>query len=159
MKKRSLSGVLVLLTFAVFMVSVLLVLLSGADTVQKLTRRDQRAYHHRTAVQYLTTKVRQHDVSGAVTVQERDGISTLVLTEEIDGCRYETRIYCYEGYLREMFCVSGAALPATFGEQVLPMEDLQATRDGDTVSVRLSRNDGSTENILLHLRSEGGATE
>ena len=50
MKKRNMTGGLVLLVFAVFMVSVLLVLLSGADTVQRLTQRDQRSYHHRTAV-------------------------------------------------------------------------------------------------------------
>ena len=45
MKKSNLTGVLVLLVFTVFMVSVLLVLLSGADTVQQLTQRDKRTYH------------------------------------------------------------------------------------------------------------------
>ena len=43
MKKNNLTGVLVLLVFAVFMVSVLFVLLTGADVVQKLTDRDQRS--------------------------------------------------------------------------------------------------------------------
>ena len=159
MKKKSLSGVLVLLVFAVFMVSVLLVLLSGADTVQKLTRRDQRTYQHRTAVQYLTTRVRQSDISGAVAVTEKDGISTLVLTEEIEGCAYETRVYCYDGYLREMFCVKGAALPPTFGEQILPMEDLELDFDGKTITATLSMTDGSQEYMTLHLRSQGGAEE
>ena len=88
MKKNNLTGVLVLLVFAVFMVSVLLVLLSGADTVQKLTERDQRTYHHRTAVQYLTTRVRQADCAGAVSVDNSDDISTLILKEEIDGQLY-----------------------------------------------------------------------
>ena len=159
MKKKSLSGVLVLLVFAVFMVSVLLVLLSGADTVQTLTQRDQRTYHHRTAVQYLTTRVRQSDVCGAIAVQEKDGISTLVLTEEIEGCAYETRIYCFDGYLREMFCVKGAVLSPTFGEQILPMEDLKLNFDGKMVTATLSMTDGTQEHMMLQLRSQGGAEE
>ena len=40
-KKNQLSGVLVLLVFAVFGVSVLLVLLTGADVVKTLSERDQ----------------------------------------------------------------------------------------------------------------------
>lgn len=159
MKKRNFSGVLVLLVFAVFTVSVLLVLLSGADTVQKLTRRDQRTYHHRTAVQYLTTKVHQSDVAGAVSVEEKDGISTLVLTEKIEGISYDTRIYCYDGYLREMFCASGAGLSATFGEKILPLEDFQVSFDGSTVCASLSLIDGTTDTVTLQLRSEGGAAQ
>ena len=97
MKKSSLTGVLVLLVFAVFMVSVLLVLLSGANTVQKLTRRDQCTYHHRTAVQYITTRIRQADSLGAVTSDNTGEISTLILTEEINNLSYQSRVYCYDG--------------------------------------------------------------
>ena len=159
MKKKSMSGVLVLLVFAAFTVSVLLVLLSGADTVQKLTRRDQDTYHHRTAVQYLTTKVRQSDQAGAVSVSETDGCSTLVLTEKIDGITYETRIYCYDGYLRELFCAKGAGLGATFGEEILPREDFQVSFEDGFLSAALCLPDGTTDHVVLQLRSLGGAAE
>ena len=159
MKKKSMSGVLVLLVFAVFTVSVLLVLLSGADTVKKLTQRDQNTYHHRTAVQYLTTKVRQSDQSGAVNVGETDGCSTLVLTEKIDGITYETRIYCYDGYLRELFCAKGAGLGATFGEEILPMDDFQVSFEDGFLSAVLCLPDGTKDHVVLQLRSLGGASE
>lgn len=159
MKKRNMSGVLVLLVFAVFTVSILLVLLSGADTVQKLTQRDQRTYHHRTAVQYLTTKVRQSDQADAISIGETDGIPTLVLTEKIDGITYETRIYCYEGYLRELFCGKGAGLAATFGEEILPMADFQISLTDGMLSAELSLPDGTTDHVQLQLRSSGGAAQ
>ncbi len=155
MKKRNMSGVLVLLVFAVFMVSVLLVLLSGADTVQRLTRRDQQSYHHRTAVQYITTRIRQADAAGAVSIRHSEAGDTLVLTEEIEGWVYETRVYCCDGYLREMFCEAGAALPPEFGEEILPMEDFSASMSQDTVRVTLSLPDGTAEELFLLLRSEG----
>ena len=157
MKKRNMSGVLVLLVFAVFMVSVLLVLLSGADTVQRLTRRDQRSYHHRTAVQYITTRIRQSDAAGAVSVRSSEAGDMLVLTETIEGWDYETRVYCCEGYLREMFCEAGAALPPEFGEEILPMDSFGASLAGDTLQVTLALPDGGSEELFLVIRSEGGS--
>ena len=156
MKKSNLTGVLVLLVFAVFMVSVLLVLLSGADTVQKLTDRDQRTYHHRTAVQYLTTRIRQSDRAGAVSTDNSGDVSTLVLTEDIDGYPYETRIYCYDGYLREMFCPAGLGLAPGFGEEILPMEDFRVVLEDNMLRAELILTDGTSEHCQLLLRSEGG---
>lgn len=156
MKKSSLTGVLVLLVFAVFMVSVLFVLLSGADTVQKLTNRDQRTYSHRTAVQYVAMRVHQADEAGAVRIEDGD-VPTLVLTEMIEGQPYETRIYCCDGYLREMFCPAGAGLSPEFGEEILPMEAFDVQYADATLQVTFLMTDGTTETLCLYLRSEGGA--
>ena len=158
MKKSSLTGVLVLLVFAVFMVSVLFVLLSGADTVQKLTNRDQRTYDHRTAVQYVAMRVHQADAAGVVTVEAGE-VPTLVLTEQIEGQPYQTRIYCYDGYLREMFCVADAGLSPEFGEEILPMEDFRVTRTGTLLQAEFLLTDGTAESLCLYLRSEGGAAQ
>lgn len=49
------GGLLALLLLLVFAVCVLSVLLTGADTYQTLTRRDQDSYDRRTAAQYLAT--------------------------------------------------------------------------------------------------------
>jgi len=158
MKKRNISGIAVLLVFAAFMVSVLLVLLSGADTVQRLTERNQRSYHHRTAVQYISTRIRQADSAGCVSTENAGDIDTLVLTEDIDGRRYQTRIYCYDGYLREMFCEANISLPPEFGEEILPMSGFKVSLDGSIVRVELSLPDGNAEELSLLLRSEGGLT-
>ena len=153
MKKSNLTGVLVLLVFAVFMVSVLLVLLSGADIVEKLTRRDQRTYHHRTAVQYITTRIRQADEQDAVFAETTEDTDTLVLRETIDNYVYETRIYCCNGYLREMFCEAGAGLPPEFGEEILPMEDFSVICEDNLVRAELLLTDGTKESLILLLRS------
>ena len=101
MKKRNLGFLLVLLVFAVFMVSVLLVLLTGADVVQSITERDQKSYDQRTIIQYISTRVRQADQAGAIFVRTAETGDRLVLQEEIDGLLFETTIYCYDGYLCE----------------------------------------------------------
>ena len=151
MRKNNLTGVLVLLVFAVFMVSVLFVLLTGADLVQGITERDQRSYDRRTVVQYLTTRVRQADRTGAVSVSD-DG--ALIFQEDFDGIIYETSVYCHEGYLRELFCEAGYGLSPEFGEEILPVKAFQASREGSVLYLTFEMPDGTEESAWFHLRSE-----
>ena len=151
MKKNSITGVFTLLVFAVFMVCVLTILLTGADVVQSITQRDQRSYDQRTAVQYLTTRVRQADWAGGVSVSES---GALLLREDIDGTSYDTSVYCHDGYLREMFYQTGYALPPEFGEEILPAVSFRASCEDQLLSVTLEMPDGTEETLFLRLRSE-----
>lgn len=152
MKRNTMAGIPVLIVFAVFAVSVLTVLLTGADLVREVTLRDSRSYDERTAVQYLTTRVRRADRAGAVSVEGED---TLILREEIGGVCYETRIYCHEGSLREMFCETGYALPPIFGEEILPMEALRVALEDGFLRLSVRLPDGRESEAALYLRSEG----
>lgn len=158
MKKNSMTSVLVLLVFTVFMVAVLIVLLNGADLLQQITLRDQRSYNQRTVTQYLTTHIRQADRSDTVFVRTCGQTDMLVFSEEIDGTRYETSVYCYDGYLREMYCQAGLDLPLEFGEEILPAADFHAVCQGSLVQIRFQTADGETETVRLHLRSGEGET-
>ena len=98
------DGLTVLLLFAVFAVCILLVLLLGADTYRGITQRGQAAYDRRTAVQYLSAKVRQAKNGGAVSLSSSGAAGdTLSLAERAGGGDYVTLIYCYDGWLRELF--------------------------------------------------------
>ena len=154
-KKFKLTGVLVLLVFAVFLVCVLMVLLTGADIVQKLTRRDRESYLHRTAVQYVAMRVRQADQSGMVEVRREDGQDVLILGEIIDGRQYETRVYYHDGFLREMFCEAGAKIPPEFGEEILAMDGFSAQKQDSALTLQIRMEDGSGEDMILCLRSGG----
>lgn len=153
MKKNNMTGVLVLLIFAVFMVSLLLILMNGADLVQRITDRDQKSYNQRTVTQYLTTRVHQADREGAVSVRTSGQMDVLSLTEEIDGTNYETSIYCHDGYLREMFCEAGVALPPEFGEKILPVQAFRVLLDDQLLHITFEMTDGTEQTVLLHLRS------
>lgn len=153
-RKSDMSGVLVLLVFAVFMVSVLFVLLTGADVVQELTQRDQDSFDRRTAAQYVATRVRQADSSGMVSVREFGDGTALVLSEEIDETIYETIVYCYDGYLRELFMEEGLSMDPEFGEKILPMKAFAVTDFGTYLQVDLELTDVETETVILKLRSE-----
>ena len=160
-RKHDLSSLLVLLLFAVFAVCILSVLLTSADTYRRLSDRDQDSYGRRTSAQYITTKIRQADLQDAVSVRSFEGQTALVLAEEIDGEWYETLIYYYDGYLRELFTsASGEMLPED-GEKIMEANSFLAYADEPEegqLSLRIQTSDGTWEELTLCLRSGKRAT-
>ena len=61
--KHSAGAIAPLLLFAVFTVCILSVLLTGADVLKTISKRDQESFRQRTCAQYLTTRIRQSDLS------------------------------------------------------------------------------------------------
>lgn len=170
-KRHSIEGLLALLLFGVFAGCVLSVLLTGAGAYRRLTQRDQAAYARRTAVQYLATKVRQTDAEGMLLVADFDGAlpangagtgslwgDTLFLEEVIDGTSYYTRVYCHDGYLRELFAAADAEMAPADGEKILEVQELHFTRaPGGPLTAELTHTDGAVERVVLALRSGEGA--
>lgn len=160
-RKHHLSRPLVLL-FAVFAVCVLSVLLTSADTYQRLTVRDQASYDRRTAAQYIATKVRQADRQGAVSVRAFEGCTALVLAEEIDGETYLTRLYHYDGYIRELFSSADAEMLPEDGEKILEAGSFLAYADEPAegqLYLRILAPGGTWEELHLTLRSGKGGPE
>lgn len=147
MKQKSsrITDVFALVVFGVFALCVLLVLLTGAGVYRRLVESGSKSYQDRTAVQYVATRVRQAET---VAVEDFWGCQALTLREELDGEGYITRIYCYDGYLRELFCEEAASLLPEDGEQVLEAEAFQASLDGELLTVQVDSRE-----VTLYLRS------
>lgn len=152
--KHHLDGLLALLLFGVFAASILSVLLTGAGVYSRLTQRDQRAYDRRTCVQYLATKVRQAPSGAQVTVGTFGEGDALILTEDIDGQPYLTRIYCYDGWLRELFSAADDPFAPEDGEKILPAQALALHTDHNLLQIDLTDSSGQT--ISLTLSPRGG---
>ena len=127
MKKNpfKITDLLALTVFAAFAVCVLVVLLSGARVYKTLVQRGEDSFRLRTATQYVATRVRQAE---DVTVADFDGYEALHIREEIDGAVYVTRIYCCDGYLRELFCAQSAELSPEDGEKIMEAESMSFLR-------------------------------
>ena len=137
------TDVLALLTMTVFALCLLLVLLTGASAYGKLVEVGQASYNRRTALQYLTTRVRQAET---VKIGTLDGCPALILEENIEGEIYTTHVYCHEGWLRELYAVPGAVLPPQAGQQILEAEAFSMKMEDGLLRIRLEG-----EELLLHL--------
>ena len=47
------------------------------------------------------------------------------MREEIDGAAYVTRIYCHDGYLRELFSAEAIMFEPEDGERIMPAESVE----------------------------------
>ena len=154
-RKHQIDGLLVLLLFSVFAISILSVLLTGADAYKRLADRDDAAYNRRTAEQYVATKVRQ--AADGIAVMPFEGVQALCFTEEIDGETYMTRVYWYDGYIRELFSsVEDELLPGD-GEQVFPVDAMTMEQRGALLHLCITDNGRTTEQFLVCRGGEGAA--
>jgi len=97
--------------------------------------------------------VRQAHDAQAVSIETADGTELLTLTEVIDGQPYLTRLYCHDGYLRELFsCAENDFFPED-GEMVLPAQAMDLSLNDGLLSVTITVNE---EPLYLNLALRGG---
>jgi len=149
MNKSRITDVLALLCLTVFALCLLLVLLTGAALYQDLVDRGEETYARRTALQYLTTRVRQAET---VEVGQLEGCEALILGQTVGEETYTTHLYCYEGWLRELYAVPGADLPPQAGTEILEAESLTFQIENSLLTVTFGE-----DMLFLHLPREGAA--
>lgn len=148
--KHHIDGLVALLLFGVFAACVLVVLLTGADAYRRLTERDQAAYERRTGVQYIATRVRQADHAGGVAVEDFGGVDALVLgADEV----YAARVYCYDGWLMELYALAEEPMEPRDGQKILEAEALSLSLEDGVLEAVLTATDGTQETLRLSLRS------
>lgn len=158
--KSQIEGLLVLVLFGIFAICILGVLLTGAGAYERLMQREQDTYAERTVPQYIATKVRQADTYQAVTIGEFGGVEALQLSEELNGEHYITRIYCYDGYLRELFSLAEGNFEPADGEAILKAEQVDFSLEQNCLTVTVTTEDGIKTERKLALRStEGGKVQ
>ncbi len=90
-----------LLLFAIIVLSLLFLVMTGTGLYSAVVDSQTRNREARAALSYLAARVHAADAAGAVSVGEGPEGAALLLRENADGETYETRIYLYEGALRE----------------------------------------------------------
>jgi hypothetical protein len=152
------GSLMALVLFGLFAVCILFLLLTGADVYQRLTVRDRNTYEMRTAAQYLTTKMRQADTDGCLLVSEFEGLDALLIREEIEGSVYHTWIYCYDGYVRELFFEDGLLFQPGDGQTIVPARELSVEASAENlIQLECVGETGNQETMTIYLRSGKGA--
>ena len=100
---------------------------------------------------------RDGDVLRAKILGEVDHHGAKDLREEIDGEAYVTRVYCYDGYIRELFTVDGGVYAPEDGEPVLAAQELRFSWDGELVEAVCVDADGQVSRSYFAPRSGEGA--
>lgn len=150
----SLFAFLLLIAFLLFSL-----LLSGVGSAiyRKGTDSLNENYTTRTALAYLSEKLRQHNEAGALSETTIGDQPALALTETKDGADYITYIYYYDGALRELFTSASATPTPETGSKITDLsaftfEELPSPSGDDSHLLRLSAADdtGVMQSVIVH---------
>jgi len=127
----------------------MIVVYIGAGVYRTTVDNMNMGFESGTALNFVSTKIRQHDESGSIRIDSIDGRSALVLEQSIGETVFETWIYHYDGALRELFISRGntAGLRAGAGDELIRICSLEfsmpherlvsvAVRSGDDIYIR-----------------------
>ena len=144
---------MVLTLFGIFAVCMLTILLTGAKVYSRLIERGNASYDMRTCAQYIAARVRQADSLGAIATGDFYGSDALIFD---DGSGYLTRVYCYDGYISELYSAKDKEMKPEDGEKIIKAEQMTVNADGQLLTVQVKDSNGRENKLYLSLRSEGG---
>lgn len=157
-KNAALMDTLIVLALVcVFAVCALLVLASGARIYQEVSGELERQYTERTALSYVTSKVRHYDAAGGVTLGRLGDAPALLLLESDEEGDFVTYLYWDEGSLCELYCYAGDAFLPSDGEKLMALEEVSFSLQGRLLEIHCAAA-GRESSARVYLRcGEGGA--
>ena len=94
-------------------------------------------YEKRTALSYVTEKIRSHDYTGGAEVSDADpssdGHSVLRLYQEAGSRRYVTYLFVHDGYLKEFTADENYDFDYKTGTNILEIKDFSVTKENDSL--------------------------
>lgn len=137
MKKRSefWMHLYPLLLFAIIVLSLLFLISAGTGLYRAVVDSQTENRRARAALSYLTARVRAADAAGAVSIGDGPEGDALLLRETAGDEVYETRIYLYDGALREEYALADTPLRPDSAERIVPLDAFSLTLEQDGLLV------------------------
>lgn len=159
MKKKNFGFDMVagLFLICVFAACLFFTLASGARIYKDVSAVMEEQNTASTALGYVTEKLHQSDAAGMVSLGTLEGVPALIVSEEFDGVAYKTYVYCWNGYITELFCPGEEALLPPDGLPVIAAESLDFSRSGNLIRVDCVTAAGLETAYVALMSGEGGA--
>ena len=127
---HAISGVFVFLLLGIFAIFSTIMVVMGAKAYRGMVEKADVHNSIRVASSYIRTMLRSNDETGVLRVEDVNGIQTITMENDY-GDIYVTRIYLYDGKLREWFALAEIPFEPANGETVCSLDKMQAElKDG-----------------------------
>ncbi len=157
-KEHVIDIVFSLSLLCVFAVCGLLVIFIGVSVYESTATNMEEAFSDRTAMSYVAKQVRQNDRIDGVDIGQVEGVTALVLKEEVGEEIFCTYIYYYDGYLREIYAKESFEPALSAGQALIEIDGFQAIMNEDgTLTISISEEDEGVANLTLALQSDNNS--
>lgn len=146
--------VCILAILSIFAISALLLANVGVQVYKNIVVSNTENFRLRTSLSFVATKIRQSDAYDKILMEERDTVPMLVLKEEVDGITYDTRIYYYDGILRELYQETGSEYELSYGEEITEIADFTIELENENLIKLTAINaDQESESLYICMRT------
>ena len=127
----------ILALFGAFAITALFVVLFGARIYRSTVSNMSTNYEKRTAMSYVTEKIRSHDHTGGIEVSDQGGSSSsdehsvLKLYQKIGAKRYVTYLFVADGYLKEFTAEEAYDFDYKGGTEILAINDFSVRKQSE----------------------------
>uniref|UniRef100_UPI0040572637 DUF4860 domain-containing protein n=1 Tax=Acetatifactor sp. TaxID=1872090 RepID=UPI0040572637 len=162
-EKRFIVDILfVLALFGLFTLSALMLVTIGSEVYRHTVDDMGNNYETRTAVAYITEKIRQNDYITTetsdsdydnISISNLDGKQALMLSQTFNDEVYCTYLYLHEGYLKELFMKSDSYLgdnAAAAGQNICELSSFSMEQVSDNLlSLQITTPTGESHKIFV----------
>lgn len=136
--KSIMDFVFILALFAAFMITALFVVLFGSKVYTRTVSDMDKNFASRTALSYISEKVRSHDMNDGADVLDIDdvslnGHSVLVLYTDTPSGRYATYMFVKDGYLKEYTAPENNDFDFNQGVDILAIDEFYVNKENDSL--------------------------
>ncbi len=134
----------VLLILCIFSAAVLSLLLSGAKVYKNMTEKDRISQEEQIESLYISNRIFQAKSRDEVRIEEQAGIEMLTVYSAEEGEAYITRVYFYDGWIRELYSSVQYNFDPTDGEKIAKAKALDFDLDDGLLKVTIETEDGTS---------------
>ena len=153
-RTHTIAGAFEFLLLGVFALSATMMVLMGVRFYRAQVQHADAVGEYRILSSYLRSMTRTMDESGKAGTDHQDGIDMLTFQETYDGWEYLTRIYVWDGKLREWFSDASYPFDPAQGEEICDAKDMQVQMENGLLRVRVTGTDDREVVSAIALRSE-----
>lgn len=150
--------IFVLALFTIFAATAFLAVLIGARQYQTTADSMNYNYEVRTASSYLEEKIRQNDTQDAISIVTlQDDVTAVALGTTENEVQCYTYIYCYDGWLRELYVTENASYALSAGQPLVELHGLSAEFAGkQLLKITFTGTDDVAYPVYLSLHASFG---
>ena len=151
-RKGTLSGVAILIPLLIFALLAMLLTTMGISVYRAVIDNSEQNYSRRMAVSYISNRVRRANRAGEVAVGTYGDGDALLLGSEYGGVDYVTKIYYYDGSIRELFCKADAEIDVNAGTALIAAKGFSVSTGDGFITVTVTDEYGSVNNTVIALK-------
>lgn len=151
-KKHSIEFIFVLFLFAMFVVMCLVLVNMGSTAYSNISKSNEEENKTRTAILYISNKIRSANGDKGISIEEKNGIDVLVINSSTEVSKYNTIIFCKDGYLKEATVLEGDEYTLDFGSNLMKMQDINVEINDNLLSINLKDDLGKESLFKINIK-------